>query len=274
MRVLTITAACLLLPWARPFMIYPSSPLYKPQYQRTQQPSLQQARPLSTSDASPSPPSMSPSPLLLDPPPPPPISPMLILLTVPLAWGTYTPVVKQLFSYDPPVPALLFSSSYYLVAYVALSVVSLVASSSSSSSNPQKPKPPTGPALELATYLFLANLLQLAGLLSTTATRAAFTVQLTTVTVPLLDSFKVGRRPSPKVWASCLLALSGLFLMSLDGAEASALSADSFLTSLSYGDFLVGCASLLYSLHVVRLSDVAGDVDPLDLAREKAKVRT
>jgi hypothetical protein len=46
---------------------------------------------------------------------------IFVLLTVPLAWGTYTPVVKYLYTIvQPPVPGLVFSASYYVIATISL----------------------------------------------------------------------------------------------------------------------------------------------------------
>ena len=35
---------------------------------------------------------------------------ILVLLTVPLSWGTYAPVVRYLYAIQPPVPGFVFSS--------------------------------------------------------------------------------------------------------------------------------------------------------------------
>eukprot|EP00569_Conticribra_weissflogii_P014567 CAMPEP_0171418598 /NCGR_PEP_ID=MMETSP0880-20121228/41190_1 /TAXON_ID=67004 /ORGANISM="Thalassiosira weissflogii, Strain CCMP1336" /LENGTH=227 /DNA_ID=CAMNT_0011936871 /DNA_START=169 /DNA_END=849 /DNA_ORIENTATION=- len=50
---------------------------------------------------------------------------ILILLTVPLSWGTYTPVVKYMYDVmDPSMPGFVFSAGYYLVAAFSLGVLS------------------------------------------------------------------------------------------------------------------------------------------------------
>jgi hypothetical protein len=47
---------------------------------------------------------------------------LLVLLTVPMAWGTFEPAVRYVYSVDvhPKIPAMVFSLSYYLVATIAL----------------------------------------------------------------------------------------------------------------------------------------------------------
>jgi hypothetical protein len=50
---------------------------------------------------------------------------ILVLLTVPLAWGTYTPAVKYMYDrVDPPMPGFVFSAGYYLVAAMTLGALS------------------------------------------------------------------------------------------------------------------------------------------------------
>ena len=51
---------------------------------------------------------------------------ILVLMTVPLAWGTFEPVVRYVYAIEPPIPGLVFAPCYYLVAATALSLLSLV----------------------------------------------------------------------------------------------------------------------------------------------------
>jgi drug/metabolite transporter (DMT)-like permease len=151
----------------------------------------------------------------------------VVLLTVPFAWGTYTPVVKYLYTIqEPPVPGLIFSAAYYMVAAVSLWVVVLV-QPHPHHGGPQRqrndivhprsndelytttkvrttiPKAlsslqsfPWRGGLELGSYLFVANVLQVVGLQTVPADRAGFLIQLTTVLVPVIDAIVtlVGRR--------------------------------------------------------------------------------
>ena len=45
---------------------------------------------------------------------------ILVLLTVPLAWGTFEVAVRYVYTMQPPVPSLLFSLAYYATATTAL----------------------------------------------------------------------------------------------------------------------------------------------------------
>ena len=50
---------------------------------------------------------------------------ILILLTVPLAWGTYAPVVKYMYNnMEPSMPGFIFSAGYYIDAALTLGVLS------------------------------------------------------------------------------------------------------------------------------------------------------
>jgi hypothetical protein len=61
---------------------------------------------------------------------------ILVLLTVPLAWGTYVPVVKYMYDIvDPPMPGFVFSAGYYAVAAITLRALSMMYYSSSMSSS-------------------------------------------------------------------------------------------------------------------------------------------
>ena len=115
----------------------------------------------------------------------------------------------------------------------------------------------------------------------TTAGRAAFIVQLTTVIVPLLDALVSRRLPNRWVLAGCALAFSGVSVLLTDGASPSDLAAldlsagpSGLLSALlstgtGLGDGLVGLSALAYSLHVVRLSYHAPRLPPVELARAK-----
>lgn len=237
-----------------------------------------------------------------EPPQPPsqPFPPLLVLLLVPLAWGTYGPAVKSLYALEAPPPELAFNWLNYIVSSSTLAALSLAMPSSASSvesnladSNDDDDDAAGGDAaaaldraalfagLELGGYLFLGSTVQIFGMRYTTAGRAAFIVQLTTVIVPLLDALVSRRLPNRWVLAGCALAFSGVSVLLTDGASPSDLAAldlsagpSGLLSALlstgtGLGDGLVGLSALAYSLHVVRLSYHAPRLPPVELARAK-----
>ena len=232
-----------------------------------------------------------------------PLAPLVVLSLVPLAWGTYGPAIKSLYSLEAPPPELLFNWMNYVVSAATLVVVSLVRAQVEAPSNPSaslagdssssegasgasggadgsdvsdSPRSAMLAGAELGGYLFLGSTMQIFGLRYTSAGRAAFLVQLTTVIVPLLDALLVTKQlPRPRVLGACLLAFSGVLLLTAgggggegEGAAAVAALAGG-LGGPSLGDGLVGAAALIYSMHVVRLSYHAPRLNPLRLARAK-----
>ena len=214
---------------------------------------------------------------------------ILVLLTVPLAWGTYVPVVRFLYQIEPPVPGLVFSACYYAVA--SITMLFLVQLNDSARVKDEKvptksstPPFPIQGGIELGSYLFVANCLQVIGLETVPSDRAGFLVQLTTVMVPILEAIFAGNifAVPTKTWGGCVLALLGISIMGLDtklelspsvlgddGDRFSSLLSPAF-SSFTQGDLLILAAALLYALHVVRLSRYAKQSTPMRLAAAKA----
>ena len=239
---------------------------------------------------------------------------ILVLLTVPLSWGTFAPCVRYIYALDPPVPGFVFSAGYYGVAATALIALNMImgkkmkkedqqlgemlesSSSMEIAKEGEKGFPVSAIAgLELGGYLFLGNALQVVGLQTVPADRAAFLVQLTTIIVPVLAATfaKDIRSISAKTWVACLIAFAGVITMELDGQEEKILDKlgeqtvltastsdptsaitwiQSHLPSADFGDSLIVLASISYSFHVLRLSNYANRIQPLSLAASKATV--
>ena len=114
---------------------------------------------------------------------------ILVLLTVPFAWGTFEPAVRYVYEIKPAVPGFVFSVGYYLVAALALSLLSLLTAGSDKTVNENEQilaqnidmRLPMKGGIELGTYLFVGNALQVVGLQTVPSDRAAFLLQLTTV---------------------------------------------------------------------------------------------
>ncbi|GKY93995.1 hypothetical protein MPSEU_000366300 [Mayamaea pseudoterrestris] len=223
---------------------------------------------------------------------------LVVLATVPFAWGTFEPAVRYVYAMDPPIPGFVFSTLYYLVAASALVTAAIVSENTwrqnvATLTEVQRASPSSWPVLggfELGLYLFLGNSLQVIGLKTIEADRAAFMLQLTTLFVPLLQ-----RKVGCKIWGSCLLALAGVAVMGLEGTEDSAIDAarrmvidhqfptmtssddlalEFLVPSLSVGDLYVAAAAVMYSFHCIRLEGYAKSTSALRLAACKASVET
>ena len=101
--------------------------------------------------------------------------------------------------------------------------------------------------------LFLAVNLQQVGLVSTSAGKSAFLTAMYIVMVPILGLF-VGRKPSPMVPISVLLAVVGLYLLSCVG-----------MTQILLGDILLLLCALMFAVQILFVDRFAASVDALRL---------
>ncbi|KAL7524867.1 hypothetical protein ACHAXR_002364 [Thalassiosira sp. AJA248-18] len=235
---------------------------------------------------------------------------ILVLLTVPLAWGTYTPVVKYMYE-KISMPGFVFSAGYYLVAAASLGVLSYLQDGAreeiQTNDDESDVSITTRGGWELGSYLFVGNGLQVVGLQTVPADRAAFLVQLTTVMVPILFAVTEGKLSAVplQIWIACIIAFIGVVVMGADDGGGSSSISDGInaiksalstgvadhhysadgapfalgdnnmnqLSSmqLSQGDLLIVLAAISYTMHVVRLGAYAPRTTPLKLAASKAK---
>lgn len=215
---------------------------------------------------------------------------LLVLLTVPFAWGSFEPAARYIYALDPPVPAFIFSLAYYSVAALSLFLATAIPETSPESAKQadlagddvslittSKDSWPINGGIELGSYLFAGNALQLLGLKSVPADRAAFLLQMTTLIVPLLQAAYARDLSAvrAKTWLACVVALVGVLVIGLDGdtsASLDALDVTTVLSStgLSSGDFLVLAAAVAYSFHCIRLEGYAKKSSAVKLAASKA----
>ena len=219
---------------------------------------------------------------------------ILVLMTVPLAWGTFEPVVRFVYAIDPPIPGLVFSPCYYLVAASALSFLSLVTSpreekeETEGNANDRTTQKglslPVLGGMELGFYLFLGNSLQVLGLNTLNSDRVAFLIQLTTIFVPLVQGIAARNLFAipTRTWLACLIAFGGVGVIGLEGNGSvlqenmgSGLSSLAFSGNfLSQGDYLVIGAALAYTFHCIRLEKYAKETRAVTLAAYKATTET
>jgi drug/metabolite transporter (DMT)-like permease len=102
--------------------------------------------------------------------------------------------------------------------------------------------------------LFLAATVQQIGLSETTAGKAAFITGLYIVLVPLFGIF-LKHRINTNVWFGAILAVSGLYLLSVT---------EGF--SISRGDFLQLIGSVFWTCHILSIDHFTKKADPLKLS--------
>ena len=102
--------------------------------------------------------------------------------------------------------------------------------------------------------LFCGTSLQQVGLVTTTAGNAGFITCLYVVLVPVAG-FAFGRRSGPRVWAGALLALAGLYVLSVGSGFR-----------MARGDFLELAGALFWTMHILVVGRFGGRMDGLELA--------
>ena len=104
-----------------------------------------------------------------------------------------------------------------------------------------------------AVPLFLAANLQQLGIVSTSAGKSAFLTAMYIVIVPILGLF-VGRKPSPMVPVSVVVAVIGLYLLSCVG-----------VTTIQIGDIYLLLCALMFAVQILFVDRFASKVDALRL---------
>ncbi|MBR5239131.1 MAG: DMT family transporter [Clostridia bacterium] len=102
--------------------------------------------------------------------------------------------------------------------------------------------------------LCAATVLQTEGMIYTSPGKSGFLTALYMIIVPILGLF-MGKRPRPVILVSVLIALSGLYLMCMDGSF-----------SINEGDVLTIVCALIFSLHILVIDRVSPKVDGVKLA--------
>ncbi len=109
-------------------------------------------------------------------------------------------------------------------------------------------------SLAAGTVLFLGSSFQQIGIVYTTAGKAGFITGLYVILVPILG-LKLGHRTDLKTWAGALLALWGLYFLSLTRSFG-----------MEKGDLLVLASAFFWASHVLLIDFLSPQFDTLRLA--------
>eukprot|EP00871_Galdieria_phlegrea_P004091 jgi/Galph1/4683/GphlegSOOS_G3406.1 len=200
----------------------------------------------------------------------------LILLFVTILHGTFSPSVRILFDLSHAPDAALFntlrlllSSSLYIpvlkntfsnyqpMEHGRDSIIHGSISDDKNKKNMDKPHVSSErqatsdrrkwilAGLELGTWVFVGNVLQVVGLESTPASRAAFLVQLQTVIVPFLSSYFGSFVSRSDIFAS-VISICGIAVLSSGKTYAHSKSS-------LVGDGLEVLSAIFFSIYVIRL---------------------
>ena len=102
--------------------------------------------------------------------------------------------------------------------------------------------------------LCAAGTLQTIGIKYTTVAKAGFITTLYVILVPIF-SIVLGKRVRPLIWLSAIIAIIGLYFLSMN---------ESF--SLSYGDTYVLISSVLFAVHIMIIEHYSPKVDGVRLS--------
>lgn len=195
-----------------------------------------------------------------------------LLYTVPFLWGSFAPAVRYLFAQNPHQDPSVFNSERLLLSTLVYAPILLpeiqafLQSRSNTSTDNKQPSNedrfsffPAG--LELGVYVFLANIAQVVGLEQTSASRAAFLVQLQTVFVPILGTVLGLDNISFTNGLSSFVAVAGVFLLSADKPRGA-------VSSIT-GDALEVLSAIFFSAYIVRLGAFCNKVSPNQLVATK-----
>lgn len=197
-----------------------------------------------------------------------------LLYTVPFLWGSFAPAVRFLFAQNPHQDPSVFNSERLLLSTLVYAPVLLPELRAfwerrAHDSKDETPKSvncdgrfdffPAG--FELGVYVFLANIAQVLGLEQTSASRAAFLVQLQTVFVPILGTVLGVDNISFTNGLSSLIAVAGVFLLSADKTHGA--------VSSFTGDALEVVSAIFFTAYIVRLGAFCNKVSPTKLVATK-----
>lgn len=181
-----------------------------------------------------------------------------LLFSVPFMWGSFGPAVRLLFSHEPHLDTAVFNTTRLFLSCMIYSPILLTEFRAfQDHSKSGKPNAPAAVddedkfgfikgGVELGIYVFLANVAQVLGLESVSASRAAFLVQLQTVIVPVLSGILGLEVVGKKTLVASVIAVAGVALLSLDKGHGIA-------SSLT-GDGLELLSAFFFSAYIIRLA--------------------
>ena len=163
---------------------------------------------------------------------------VLLLILVTVIWGSTFAVIKETIE-TVPVPILLavrFSFAALVLLWVKPERKTLI------------------PGLILGLLSFAGYATQTVGMLTTTASKAAFITGLSVILTPIVGAIWLRHNVPLRAWLAAILALIGLGLMTLNPTEG-----------LVIGDFWVLGTALAYALYIVYLGEIAAHHKPIVL---------
>lgn len=184
------------------------------------------------------------------------VSNLLLLLTA-IIWGFA--FVAQSVGMDYVGP-WTFVFTRFIIASILLLPISLFSEKSYHASLPVKTEKKSyqrevliGSAV-CGCFLGLASITQQIGMMTTTAGKAGFITACYVVLVPIFGIL-IGKKPRKSLWISVVLALIGLYMISMHGSM-----------SIGRGDAMVSLCAVLFSLQIMSVDYFSEKINPVLLA--------
>ena len=216
---------------------------------------------------------------------PAPAAARLLLLAVPVCWGTYNPSLRFLYSQPhAPSPGELSAARLAIAVLPYLPTLFALLAGAAAQRDAERGGAPrgagdttdwvgvTGASLELGGFNFVGTACQAWGLAHTSAVHAGVLLSSINVLVPLGAALS-GDKLRPVTWLACAMVLAGIAVLNSGAGVAALASGESALElALSPGDAAVLAAALSYSAYTVRLGSYAKRLPALPLSAGKTAV--
>ena len=174
----------------------------------------------------------------------------VMLLSASLIWGVAFVAQSAGMSYVGP---YTFTAVRSALAALGLGILILILDKTSYKSKNTDKKVLWRAGIILGVVMTIASNLQQIGLVTTSAGKAGFITSLYIVLVPVFGLF-LRRKPHPMLWISVLIALVGLYFLSIRGDF-----------SMSSGDLLVLASAVAFTFQILLVDHFSPKVDIIRL---------
>ncbi|PKM41184.1 MAG: EamA family transporter [Firmicutes bacterium HGW-Firmicutes-9] len=174
----------------------------------------------------------------------------IMLLSASLIWGVAFVAQSAGMQYVGP---YTFTATRSVLAALGLGILILILDKTGMKSKNTDKKVLWRAGIILGVVMTIASNLQQVGLLTTSAGKAGFITSLYIVLVPMFGLF-LKRRPHPMTWISVLIALVGLYFLSIRGDF-----------TMSQGDLLVLASALAFTVQILLVDHYSPKVDIIRL---------
>ena len=174
----------------------------------------------------------------------------IMLLSASLIWGVAFVAQSAGMAYVGP---YTFTAVRSALAAIGLGILILILDKKGISPQGKDQKTLWRAGIILGVVMTIASNLQQIGLVTTSAGKAGFITSLYIVLVPVFGLF-LRRRPHPMLWVSVLIALVGLYFLSIRGDF-----------SMSGGDLLVLASAVAFTFQILLVDHFSPKVDIIRL---------